>query len=547
MFNELRQSSAVQLMLTLSVAISILVIGLVENSRYHQQRLFARSYSSSYASLIHNNVAQALSATYPLAAHIQMQKGVVAGFEELATEMLPFYPGVSSLQLAPNGVVSHIVPLEGNEKALGHQLLKDPLRDKEAFLAKETDQLTLAGPFNLKQGGTAAAGRLPIFIEDVTEGDRSFWGFSSVLIRFPEVLETAKLNTLLDAGIAYELWRVHPDTGKKQIISMGGGELPGDPEGHDIVIPNGVWTLSVAPVAGWSNPALLWFEIALGFIFCFLVTFSACLITRLKDTNQNLELEVSRRTRALEYSTKAAQEANLAKSKFLSSMSHELRTPMNAVLGFTDILVNDNENPLSDDQLESMVYVRESGEHLLSLINEILDLSKIEAGHAEVEFQPVNCVEVLEQIINLTQSQANSAFIRLKPLFRGEFPLIIWADQKKIKQILLNFVSNAIKYNSRYGRVELSFERSGGNKVRISVSDTGEGVPQEQLMHVFEPFNRLDKHKSDTQGTGIGLTICKGLVDIMEGEIGVFRNSGDGLTFWVEFTEWEETKVSIAQ
>ena len=173
MFKELRQSSAVQLVLLLSVVITILVIGWVENSRYEQQRLIARSYASSYASVIRNNVVQALSATYPLAAQIQMQKGDISGFKELATEMLPFYPGASSFQLAPNGVVSHIVPLAGNEKALGHKLLKDPERDTEAVLTKQSSQLTLAGPFGLKQGGVAAAGRLPIFIEDVIEGDLS--------------------------------------------------------------------------------------------------------------------------------------------------------------------------------------------------------------------------------------------------------------------------------------------------------------------------------------------------------------------------------------
>ncbi|MEH6631353.1 MAG: ATP-binding protein [Halopseudomonas aestusnigri] len=547
MFKELRQSIAVQLVLVLSITISILVIGLANNYRDNQQRLAAHSYASSYGSVIRNNVVQALSATYPLAAQIQMKKGDVSGFRELATEMLPFYPGASSFQLAPAGVVSYIVPLEGNEKALGHQLLKDPERDKEAFLAKETDLLTLAGPFELKQGGVAAAGRLPIFIQDTSETDRSFWGFSTVLIRFPEVLEAADLSSLVDAGIAYELSRIHPDTGKKQIIISAGGDLSIEPETYNIDIPNGVWTFSVSPIAGWSNSLMVWFGIILGIVFCFLATFSASLITRLRKTNQNLEFEVSRRTEAFQYSAKAAQEANMAKSKFLSSMSHELRTPMNAVLGFTDMLVNDNENPLSEDHLESMVYVRESGEHLLCLINEVLDLSKIEAGHAELSFQPVNCTELLEQVIQLTIPQAEKASIDLLPRFRDEFPLIIWADQTKIKQVMLNFVSNAIKYNKVNGKIDLWFEKVENNKVRINVRDTGDGVPEEQLELVFEPFNRLDKHKSKTQGTGIGLTICQKLVGVMDGEIGVYRNPDQGLTFWVEFNEWEDEKVQVAQ
>ncbi len=298
MLTELRKSAVVQLIFVISISVSCVVIYFIEEYRYQQKISSVEKLTSSYVSLISHSVSQALSATYPLAAMVRKQNGDVTGFTELATEMLPYYPGAASLQLAPDGIVKYIVPFSGNEAALGHNLLADPERNNEAFLAKETNQLTLAGPFKLVQGGIAAVGRLPIYLKQL-DGKDTFWGFSTVLIRFPEVLESAKLHTLVEAGIAYELSRVHPDTNEIQVISNSKEPLIDHPEAYAIDVPNGKWTLKVTPIKSWRNYKSLILEILSGLAFSLLLTFSAVLIRRLKENQESLEETVTDRTRKL--------------------------------------------------------------------------------------------------------------------------------------------------------------------------------------------------------------------------------------------------------
>jgi sensor domain CHASE-containing protein len=158
-FKAFKQSKLIQFTFLASLLVSLLFIHLSEQFRYEKSRLITKNIASSYVSLVKNNIAQALSATYPLAALVRNQNGRTEGFNGLATEMMAFYPGVGSLQLQPNGIISHIVPLKGNEKAIGHNVLLDPKRNKESLLARDTGKLTLAGPFNLVQGGLGAAAR----------------------------------------------------------------------------------------------------------------------------------------------------------------------------------------------------------------------------------------------------------------------------------------------------------------------------------------------------------------------------------------------------
>jgi len=298
-FRELVRNHVVSVIsLIVSLVISLVAIYLFDRFNEQQKRVSIDKLSNSYVSLMTDKVFRALSATYPLAALVRTQKGDVSGFTELAAEMLPYYGGVASLQLAPDGVIQHIVPLAGNVEAIGHNLLLDKARNKEAFLARDSGELTLAGPFNLVQGGVAAAGRLPIYLEDEM-GAEVFWGFAIVLIRFPEVLEAARLNELADAGIAYELSRMHPDTGKIQMISSSGGPLPVAPEQYPIKVPNGLWMFKVAPLNGWRSPALTFATVFLGLIFTALITLSASLIARMRDNKIQLEQTVLARTQTL--------------------------------------------------------------------------------------------------------------------------------------------------------------------------------------------------------------------------------------------------------
>ena len=292
------QSKLILVTFVVSIAISIYAIFLLDQYSYQQKHLSVQKVASHYVSHIGNDLNRALSATYPLGALIRTRNGDASGFKELATEMLTLYPGIASLELQPNGIVKYVVPLEGNESSIGHNLLRNPERNKEAFLARDTGKLTLAGPFNLVQGGVGAVARLPIFL-DTNEG-KQFWGFTAALIRFPDILNAADLPSLADSGIGYQLSRIHPDTGNTHVISASNTRLIDDPEIFTIDIPNGHWTFQAYPINGWRNYTVLLLGGFTGLLFVSLATFTSFLLTRIKLHNLQLEKVVIKRTIELE-------------------------------------------------------------------------------------------------------------------------------------------------------------------------------------------------------------------------------------------------------
>jgi len=295
--SNFRKSKFIQATFLVSTTIVFSVIFLFDQYFLQQKRTSVQKITGSYVSHIRNDLNQSLSAAYPLAALIRKQHGDTTGFVELATEMLPLYSGVSALQLQPEGILKHVVPLKGNEGAIGHNIFLNPVRNKEAFLARDTGKQTLAGPFNLIQGGVGAAARLPIYLES-PEG-KQFWGFSTVLIKFPDVLNPAKLPTLVDEGIGYQLTRIHPDTGKIQIISSSNTPLIDEPESFNIEVPNSTWTFQAYPINGWRDYSTFIYGGLLGLLFILLATLASFLFVRLKYNNQNLETLVLERTKEL--------------------------------------------------------------------------------------------------------------------------------------------------------------------------------------------------------------------------------------------------------
>lgn len=273
-----------------------MVVRLSEQQISQSQRRSVADQAEVHAHTIQRSIERALSATYALAALVRQGHGKMDNFESTASQMLPYYPGVVSLQLAPDGIVKYIVPLAGNEKAIGHDLLKDPTRDKEALRARDTGELTLAGPFNLIQGGgLAAVGRFPVFLDEQTGGSK-FWGFTTVLIRFPKALEEAKLNQLSAQGLGYELSRVHPDSGQKQVIASSTPHALLDPISQTIAVPNGSWTLSIAPIAGWGDLTGLAVKSAIALLISLLLASLANLMLKLGSHAQKLEAMVAHRT-----------------------------------------------------------------------------------------------------------------------------------------------------------------------------------------------------------------------------------------------------------
>ncbi len=239
-----------------TLAAGLLVIELIEQARLAERRKQASELNAQFARHIEQQLTHALSATHALAATVRQGEGRLRDFAGQAREMLPLYPGVSALQLAPGGIIGQTFPLAGNEKAIGHNLLIDTARNKEARLAITTRRLTLAGPFRLIQGGEAVIGRLPVFIEQ-DFGKTRFWGFTIALIRLPDFLASLNLAELERLGYRYELWRVHPDSGERHIFAHSRQALLDAPESTAFDVPNGRWYLSLAPVQGWRDPARL--------------------------------------------------------------------------------------------------------------------------------------------------------------------------------------------------------------------------------------------------------------------------------------------------
>ncbi|PCI55846.1 MAG: histidine kinase [Gammaproteobacteria bacterium] len=294
----LKQSRLIFITFFVSIALSIYAVCLLDRYSYQQKHFSIQKVAGSYANHIRNDLNQALSATYPLGALIRTQNGDVSGFTELATEMLSLYPGIASLQLLPDGIIKYIVPMEGNESAIGHNILLSPESTKEAFLARNTGKLTLAGPFDLIQGGMGAVARLPIYLD--TGKGQKFWGFSTALIRFPDILNATNLPSLVDSGIGYQLFRIHPDTGEVHVISTSNTLLIDDPEIFVIDIPNGHWTFQVYPINGWRDYSVLFYGGFLGLVFVFFTTLITFLLTRIRLYNLRLEKIVIERTKELQ-------------------------------------------------------------------------------------------------------------------------------------------------------------------------------------------------------------------------------------------------------
>lgn len=235
----------------------------------------------------------------------------------------------------------------------------------------------------------------------------------------------------------------------------------------------------------------------------------------------------------LRQAKEAAEKASQAKSEFLSSMSHELRTPLNAILGFAQIMESSPREPLTEAQKKAVGHIIRGGRHLLELINEILELARIESGRVALSIEPVKLKPVVAECLSLAQPLGERRGIRID--VEGDIcEAAVLADYTRLKQVLLNLLSNAVKYNRDKGRVILRCSQCGGTKRRIEVEDSGPGIPGDRLDELFEPFNRLGAEASAVEGTGIGLSLAKKLVEMMDGEIGVASEEGKGSLFWVE-------------
>lgn len=294
-----------------SVGLGAVLINHVEQTRVQQKKQRALDVAIAHGHVLQQQIDRACSATYALAAMVRRGGGKIHNFEALSKEMLPFYTGVSSLQLAPHGIVSQIAPGAGNEAAFGHDLLNDPRLRKEALAAIESRKLTLAGPFELVQGEISMVGWLPVFLPD-PDGQERFWGFTIVAMKMVDVFQAATLQKMARENFYYELARADRAGGQRVTFARSGQSDLVDPVAYEIDVPNGKWTLAIVPAAGWHSYASLTAELIMIMLASLLAAFLSYrmlkqplmlretveLRTReLRETNQRLQSEIAARER----------------------------------------------------------------------------------------------------------------------------------------------------------------------------------------------------------------------------------------------------------
>jgi len=248
----------------------------------------------------------------------------------------------------------------------------------------------------------------------------------------------------------------------------------------------------------------------------------------LRRTHAELESRVEERTSELSEARDEAQKANAAKSEFLSRMSHELRTPLNAILGFGELLQTEGRAPEEADNLDQVL---KAGYHLLALVNEVLDISGIEGGRMEISLESLDVGEILRETLSLVRTAAASHKVTLHELAAEGCVL---ADPRRLKQVLLNLLANAVKFNGEGGSVSVSAETTERGTVRLTVRDTGRGIALQDAEKIFVPFERLDASAANIEGIGLGLSISRRLVEAMGGTIGLESRLGEGSAFWIE-------------
>ena len=279
----------------LAAALSGVLVWNLEVRALQGERERVARVAADHAHVIEHTIEHALAATHVLAALVRQGNGRVPDFGSVAATMLPLYPGASALALAPDGVVRNMAPLAGNEQAIGLDLLNSPAHRKESRQARGSGRLTLAGPLELAMGGTGLVGRLPVFLDD-GRGKAPFWGFTLVVMRLPGGLDMEHLSGLDKQGLAYELWRIHPDSGQKQVIARTPQASLIAPVEHALRIPNANWTLSVAPARGWAQPSRLLGKAALALLFSLMLGYLAKIFFDLRTHKQQLEARVAQRT-----------------------------------------------------------------------------------------------------------------------------------------------------------------------------------------------------------------------------------------------------------
>ena len=452
-------------------------------------------------------------------------------FSELA-EKIPNEDGVvKAFELAPEGIITEIYPMQGNSEALGLDVLGEHERKKDAALAKETGEYTLGGPYQLKQRGTGALLFKPVYRTD-DSGESSFWGFVLQVIDWDCFMSDINLKSLSEADFSYKIWSYDRNSEDKVIFAQSQEDMPEDSLTIECEIPNNTWYFDIVPSNGWIPVSYWLLAIAASYIFSLLVATIYYQISSKKHREKQYAADLKK-------AAELAKSANEAKTRFLFNMSHDIRTPMNAIIGFSVLLEKNLQN--EEKAKEYLGKICSSGNLLMTIINQILEIARIESGTIALQLKAED--------INTVFHTVNTVFeedIRKKNLQYSAdldvYHTFIFCDRVKLQEIMLNIISNAIKYTSDGHAVHVKiYEKDSENprKARFifTCEDTGIGMSEEYLPHIFEEFSREHTTtENKVAGTGLGLPIVKSMIELMGGSIQVESTQGVGTKFTVDIS-----------
>lgn len=450
-------------------------------------------------------------------------------FSKLA-EMIPNENGVvKAFEIAPGGIVSTVYPEDGNEIVQGLDLLSLSVGHYDASLAKNTNEYTLGGPYQLKQGGTGALLFNPVYQKDAS-GNENFWGFVVLAIDWNRFIDQIGLDKLNDASYNYEIWKSDGDISNRFVLAQSEEPLSKRCLTVECNIPNYMWYFEIEPKDGWI-PASQWFTtIFISYLFSLMISTSFYLYTSRKFQQQQYAIQLKK-------SAEQARSANEAKTRFLFNMSHDIRTPMNAIIGFSGLLEQNLDH--KEKAKGYLKKIQVSSNLLLTIINQVLEMARIESGTATLNLEPCNLSELFHSVNFVFESDVKKKGLHFQVDSKVQHHYA-FCDITKLQQIYLNIVSNAIKYTPADHAITVSVIEVPSHKENyaryiFACEDTGYGMSEEFLPHIFEEFTR--EHTSTENkisGTGLGLSIVKSMVDLMDGTIKVESIKGKGTKFTVD-------------
>lgn len=450
-------------------------------------------------------------------------------FSKLA-EMIPNENGVvKAFEIAPGGIVSTVYPEGGNEIVQGLDLLSLSVGHYDASLAKNTNEYTLGGPYQLKQGGIGALLFNPVYQKDASVNE-NFWGFVVLVIDWNRFIDQIGLDKLNDASYNYEIWKSDGDLSNRFVLAQSEEPLSKRCLTVECDIPNYMWYFEIEPKDGWI-PASQWFStIFISYLFSLMISTSFYLYTSRKFQQQQYAIQ-------LKESAEQARSANEAKTRFLFNMSHDIRTPMNAIIGFSGLLEQNLDN--KEKAKGYLKKIQVSSNLLLKIINQVLEMARIESGTATLNLEPCNLSELFHSVNFVFESDVKKKGLHFQVDSKVQHHYA-FCDITKLQQIYLNIVSNAIKYTPADHAITVSVIEVPSHKENYAryifvCEDTGDGMSEEFLPHIFDEFTREHTTtENKISGTGLGLSIVKSMVDLMDGTIKVESIKGKGTKFTVD-------------